>query len=466
MPSLINALGAHIYAGGFTLGVAEHFNVVGHLEHDGYGSNVVNLNFPGMPIYLGGPAKWPTSWHGLVKFMYANPPCAIWSGANTASKAHNWHLDPRLQAHHDIFNYAMDVVDPDVLAIESVPQSFTKGRAHVDELISKAEPYGFATTIVVHNAQWLGIPQSRQRIFYVFHKVVIPWEIPDFDRPVTVKEAFKGLPRRRNGYAIPVPPKSHIQMLPHALPGESLHKVYAARNPDPPRGARGQRIDAPPFLSRRLAWDKPAPVPLLVYHPSKNRCLTQDELATICSYPLDYLWPEASYNAISGLMNRAVMPKAGEWLARQVYAGLVKNNRLNDLSPAVFDIAKPPGILYNLPLQQPEGKLHMAKAAQPAYPPREDGEGSGAYIRRLLTDWSDDTDAILEAVHAQFEGSRAKASDISWNRGILKKGANGETTAKKPVAKAAVPAKKKAAAAPPPVVMKRGPGRPRKEAAA
>jgi site-specific DNA-cytosine methylase len=453
---MMNALGAHIYAGGFTLGVAKHFNVLAHLEHDGYGSDVIRLNFPGLPIYSGGPGKWPDFQHEKPRFIYANPPCAIWSGANTSSKAHTWHLDPRLQAHHDIFNYAMDIVAPDVLAIESVPPSFTKGRAHIDELIAKAETYGYATTCVLHNAQWLGIPQSRQRVFYVFHKVAIPWETPDFSQPVTVRQAFKGLPRGKRGYAIPVPPRSHLLQLPYALPGESLNRVFAARNPDPPRGARGQRIDSPPFLSRRLPWDRPAPVPLLVYHPEKNRCLTQDELATICSYPLDYKWPKSSnYAAVAGYMNRAVMPKVGEWLAAQIYSGLMKNNRLNDLTPVVFDIVKPPGNFYDL---QPQGELPMARAAQPAYPLREGSEGSGAYIRRLLTDWSDDTDAVLEAVHAQFEGSRAKASDISWNRGILKK-ENGEAPA--PASRAA----KKAAAAPPPVA-KRGPGRPRKEAAA
>jgi hypothetical protein len=168
-------------------------------------------------------------------------------------------------------------------------------------------------------------------------------------------------------------------------------------------------------------------------------------------------------------MNRAVMPKVGEWLARQVHAGLVKNNRLNDLSPTVFDIAKPPGSYYTLS-PQPEGETRMARAAAPTHPRREDGEGSGVYIRRLLKDWKDDTEAILEAVHAEFPSSSAKASDISWNRGVLKNGMparkmKADAPVKAAVLKKAAPAKKVAAAppAPPP---KRGPGRPPKQAAA
>lgn len=43
--------------------------------------------------------------------------------------------------------------------------------------------------------------------------------------------------------------------------------------------------------------------------------------------------------------------------------------------------------------------------------------GSGAFIRELLAkDWS--TEDILEAVHKKFPGSKAKASDVSWNRGF------------------------------------------------
>jgi hypothetical protein len=84
-----------------------------------------------------------------------------------------------------------------------------------------------------------------------------------------------------------------------------------------------------------------------------------------------------------------------------------------------------------------EGKvidLKPGKAAKPvaskpaksgALPAREDGEGSGAYIRRLLRGGVTSTEAILEAVHAQFPGSKAKASDVSWNKGKMKK--DGET---------------------------------------
>ncbi len=456
---MVNALGAHIYAGGFTLGVAQHFNVLGHLEHEAYGADVIRLNFPGLPVYAGGPKSWPTSWpngRGRVRFMYANPPCAIWSVSTFFNSGHDWRDDPRLPLHHDIFNYAMDVVAPDVLVIESVPPSFTKGREHIEAQIRQAETYGYATTCIHHNTQWLGVPQARRRVFYMFHKVAIPWEYPDFQAPTTVRQAFKGLPKKSSGYPIPELSETIAKYLKLTPPGGSLEKAYTEHNPDPPVDHRGWRKGAPSTLARRLPWDKPAPVALYPFHPSETRRLTQEEAAAICTFPQTYKWPTGSCDKMAGFMNRGIMPKAAEWLARQVYAGLEKNSRLNDLTPMVFDVAKPPGSYYTLSPQtvEPKEGMPMARAAQPATPRPQEGEGSGAFIRRMLTAGMDD-DAILEAVHANYEDSKAKKADISWNRGRLKK-ENGETPAPR---KAAAP-KKAAAVQPLPAAPPKRRGRP------
>lgn len=61
-------------------------------------------------------------------------------------------------------------------------------------------------------------------------------------------------------------------------------------------------------------------------------------------------------------------------------------------------------------------------------PDKTEGEGSGAYIRRLLTLGVTSNEVILEAVHRQFPGSKATASDVSYNKNKLKQG--GAPTAK------------------------------------
>ena len=474
---MLSAIGAHIYAGGFTVGVSKHFEVLAHLEHNAYGAEVVRLNFPGLPVHAGGPASWPKEWPKGARrprFLYANPPCAIWSSAG-GKHSEEWRSDPRLAVHHDIFRYATEDVGVDVLAIESVPPSFTRGRDHADALMAKAAGLGYSSTVVLHDARYLGVAQRRSRVFYVFHRVAVDWETPDFETDAqTVREVLKSLGRHRTKGFDPVVSMLHaarVELLRHAGPGEKLRQVYDRLHPDPVRGDRGQKVGSPSFLDQRVPWDKPAPVLIAdkLYHPVEDRFLDQEELAAICSFPPGYLWPKASSGNVSGWMSRGVMPKVGEWLAANVARALERNRRVNEPRAEVLDITGPPGRLYPLTekvtMPRVQVQTPAAKAAGPppktitGLPPRDPGEGSGAYIRRLLL-LGAAPDAILERVHAQFPGSKATASDVAYNKGKLKKdglwpangaapnGANGHAAppAKAPKHGAPVPAK---AAAPP-----------------
>lgn len=72
------ALGAYIFAGGFTVGVKRHFDVLAHLEGDGgYGASSVRLNYPKLPIFYG-PDRWPLdelAARPTIDLIYGNPPC-------------------------------------------------------------------------------------------------------------------------------------------------------------------------------------------------------------------------------------------------------------------------------------------------------------------------------------------------------------------------------------------------------
>lgn len=362
---MLNAIGAHIYAGGFTVGVREHFNVLAHLEHAAYGSEVVKLNFPDLPIYAGGPENWPTSWPkgaARPRFLYANPPCAIWSGAS-AGRACRWQDDPRLQFHHDIFGYALDTVGVDVLAMESVVPVFTKGREHVDELTNVASKSGYSTTVVLHDAQWLGVPQTRKRCFLVFHKIEITWTHPPFGEPMTVRKAFQKLKLRKPIYKLDLSEnswgggakettrKNWVNIALAAGPGERLAAVFDRLNPNPILGNRGQILGRPGFIYARAPWDKPCGVVMQgsLLHPDEPRVLHQDELAAICSFPKSWRWPSGvDYSAVSGYMSRGVMPPVGAWLAENVARALEKNKRLNSTGAYVLDVARPPGRYYEL----------------------------------------------------------------------------------------------------------------------
>lgn len=169
--------------------------------------------------------------------------------------------------------------------------------------------------------------------------------------------------------------------------------------------------------------------------------MSQDELAAICGFPKSYKWPESNFNDISGYMSRGVMPKVGEWLAENVARALEANRRINRPTAEVLDITAPPGRTYPL-YREDEGEMPKktqvaVRTAPNKLPDRDPGEGSGAYIRRLLG-LGAETDAILERVHAQFPGSKATKSDVAYNRNKMKR--DGE--AAPPVIVESVPVKR------------------------
>lgn len=345
------AVGAHIYAGGFTVGVSKHFEVLAHLEHAAYGSEVVKLNYPDMPVYAGGPDNWPTEWpkgKRRPRFFFANPPCACWSNASHG-RSYGWRDDPRLQFHKDIFAYATTVVQPDIMAVESVPPSWAKGREYFDEVAAKAADLGYSTTVAMHNSMWLGVAQKRSRIFYVYHKVDIDWDHPEFAPPKTVRQALKGVKVSKGGFDLTLHP-SLQKLAPHTPPGGNFRRVFDDLNPNPEVTPRGTVRGRPAFLDVRAPWDEPAPVLVggHMAHPDQPRYLAKEELAAICGYPPDYKWPPQNYGETSSWMSRGIMPPVGAWLAENVLRALQKNKRLNNTSTCVLDLRKAPGAYYEV----------------------------------------------------------------------------------------------------------------------
>lgn len=92
------------------------------------------------------------------------------------------------------------------------------------------------------------------------------------------------------------------------------------------------------------------------------------------------------------------------------YLKPVKGGCAVDLSKAALEKAKAaPG---------PKAAAPAAKKAKAEKGPKK--VGSGERIRQLLLEGKD-ADAILVIIHKEFEGSKAAKSDVSWNKGWLKR---------------------------------------------
>jgi DNA (cytosine-5)-methyltransferase 1 len=433
------AIGSYIFSGGFSLGVMEHFDVACHLEETNYGVATARRNFPNLPIYYG-PEKWPLD--ELRKepwdLIYGNPPCAAWSQAGAATKkGRDWRSSPLVACTERHFKL-IEELHPVFWAWESVQQAWQRGEDFVRSLSLRASDLGYSTTILLHNAEYLGVPQRRRRFFMVCHRVAFDPRPPTFAPGVTLEEAIRGLndpgePLERNLGKV-------RWLLEHARQGENLSSTWMRCTPldEQVVGERGQMIGRPPFTIKRARSGQPAPVVMHeLIHPTEHRGLSIKELAILCGYPATYEFVGAKD---AGQVGRGVCPPVGAYLAREVAWAIASGREEREPTLKLVDYTEPPGSVEQLEFSAAspttatavEGDTEedpvtetiaetppIAATARDVRP--KPGLGSGAYIRLLLQMGRHSPDQIVELVHRHYPGSRASKGDVAWQRGYMKK---------------------------------------------
>jgi site-specific DNA-cytosine methylase len=122
----MTALGIHIYAGGFSVGVRNHFNILAHLENSQFGRKTVERNFPGLPIYHK-PEEWPVESFKGVDLIYGNPPCKFWSSAGSKKgQKLSEKYEELMPPDHVEFQSVCFKLQPKIFMFESVPNILTQ----------------------------------------------------------------------------------------------------------------------------------------------------------------------------------------------------------------------------------------------------------------------------------------------------------------------------------------------------
>ncbi len=455
--SPLYAVGANIFAGGFTLGVAKHFHVLAHLEHaDRYGSNVAQANFKGLEIYAPDDdahvlRAWPQKFSKKIDLVYSNPPCAVWSTLGGASqRGFDWRLDPRLQRIKDIFAL-IERYQPKIWTWESVCPAFERGREFVDELVKGAAKQGYAATFVFINARWHGVAQSRKRFFLVLHKVAIDWTAPSYDEPPHAFDVIKKVKSRRMGTVAPKRGTPLEKLIRVAIPGEPLAKTYdRIFGKNFPKNDRGQAKGRLARSARRLGLEghAGAVVSPWLWHPKEARQLSIEEFASLTGFPQDYKWEDGPLKNVRHdptvrLMARGVMPPVGAWLAENFARAIRAGKKVKTTAASYADFRTPPGRVA--PAVEVEAPVVKAKRVpgQPRPPsvPRVKKapvdydamvvtmpnlkkvptETSGEFVRHLILEGKYSDEELAAMVRRQFDGRKTTISDIAWNRMKLKK---------------------------------------------
>lgn len=364
-----DALGVYIFAGGFTLGIAKHFNVRAHFEDGPFGTATVKRNLPHIDIYSD-VERWPIDvsegFHG-IPLLYGNPPCAPWSTAGNlvgqkaalanAGITHKWEADPRVECVRRQFAL-LEKLQPTMWVWESVAAAYSRGRSFIESLAQRANDQGYAVTRVLVNGKWTGLPQERRRFFFVAHKVELPWQHPGA-KITTVEEALAPYPdaevehpdtkARITGnivhYISDMQPGSGAidafrrwrdveeQKRRNELMRQLLEENRATNYVD---GAmadldvqiradrlnkKGHQKGCPNFLCHRLHPKKPSGTIVsgnMLVHPTQDRFLTVKETQILSGYPATYEFVgRDAYAQIS----KAVLPPVADWLGGILRAG-------------------------------------------------------------------------------------------------------------------------------------------------
>lgn len=367
VPTNMIAIGCHVFAGGFTMGVRNVFNVPHQLETHNFGRETVesmgiefiNHDSPDSAI-LAKEELWPDPPEGTV-FMFGNPRCTAFS-CTTSGHDEGVHgaWAKATKDIHQFMHYGTRHQIP-VLCWESVQQAYTTGHELLHYLRrTYCEPHGYRIVHLFLNAATFGNAQHRRRYFFVATRTGHSFDIeppPMPERHTTVGDVL--LQPEWEQYESRIAPsnfslksayhhdcmmrKSDLEqvIILHKLMkhGECLNE-FAARVAGPNDDATplyelhqqlgllwDTRVSDMPFslhCMHRLHPDEAMPVISSsagrFLHPEKWRGLTLREIARLMGWPPGVLPLGPKPIAQIG---KGIVPSVGEWLAQQVAAHLL-----------------------------------------------------------------------------------------------------------------------------------------------
>ena len=288
--------------GGSTMGYKlAGFNMLGGVEIDPEMMALYRANHNPQHSYLMGVQQFnelpldtiPDELKNL-DLLDGSPPCSVFSMAGKREKKwgseHHFREGQQKQRLDDLFMHFIQVgqrLQPKVIVAENV-KGLVIGNAkgYVKEIFAAFKEAGYDTQLFLFNAARMGVPQSRERTFFIARRRSLGWEplkIAFNEEPVSVRSAFALAP------STGAPLKGKGLTLYNSTPrGKSL------------AAAAGGSW----FTWMRLGWDRPAntvhsgPAQL---HPEEPRHLSSGELVRLQSFPDDYNFCGANARYICGM---------------------------------------------------------------------------------------------------------------------------------------------------------------------
>ncbi len=327
------AVGIHVFAGGFTMGVKSVFDVQCQLEVHNFGRETCE-QVVDVPFINDTSADWPDV---EAQFCYGNPRCTAFSCMTAGySEAGHGPWAKQTVDIHNLCEYAAGRYD--VIIWESVQQAYSVGRPLLDYLRDDIfVPKGYRIAHILMNAASFGNAQQRKRYFFVAYRDDRNFNIcpPEINEHRNV--LYDIIYDIRNHKTQPSDPRSSdygfdsyqqlskedavcVPYLPNGWDMNALARYHYDILPKRYQrmwDLRGSQMPFSMHCIKRLNWLMACPTLHgscgRFIHPEHHRPLTYGELATIMGWGGEYPrgpWPQKQ-------IAKGVSPPAGRWLAEQ-----------------------------------------------------------------------------------------------------------------------------------------------------
>lgn len=235
--------------GGFCEGMElAGYEVKAAVEIDPFAAETYRHNFPHVPLFQNDIAKFvPAGARRMPGFdvsdvdvVFGGPPCQGYSQIGTRN------LKDERNSLYKEFARVVEQLRPRVFLMENVPNLLLMNKGHFRDLILRRfASIGYSNTIYLKlSAADFGVPQTRQRVFFVglhdslsigdsLERVCVEALQPlRVGRPVTVDEAISDLPKNvvDSGVTMPYPPKGKLSSYQRLMRLDCASTLYSVRD--------------------------------------------------------------------------------------------------------------------------------------------------------------------------------------------------------------------------------------------
>lgn len=226
-----------------------------------------------------------------IDVVIGGPPCQGFSMAGNIGR--KFIDDSRNQLFKE-FARVVEIVQPKYFVMENVARLFTHNKGETKkEIIELFKKMNYNVDCKVVNTADFGIPQVRNRVLFIGNRISnnIVFPTKTIEKPISIKEAIDKLPKLKSGEKSKIP--NHISMKHSEQMLEKMKYVSDGGNRNEiPELIRPKSGDVRKYI--RYKSTEPAVCVTgdmrKIFHYSQNRALTVRELATIQTFPLDFIF--------------------------------------------------------------------------------------------------------------------------------------------------------------------------------